>query len=34
MVAVAVLSLAVYFWALHVALPRDKIEALINGPSV
>jgi amino acid transporter len=34
MLAVAVFTLAIYFWALRVALPRDKIEALIEGPSV
>jgi amino acid transporter len=28
--AVAVFSLAIYFWAMRVALPRDKIEALIE----
>jgi amino acid transporter len=31
MVAVAVFSLAIYFWALRVALPAHKIEALIDG---
>jgi amino acid transporter len=31
MVAVAVFSLAIYFWAQTVALPTRKIEALIEG---
>ena len=31
MVAVAAFSLAIYFWALRVALPHDKIEALISA---
>jgi amino acid transporter len=30
MVAVAVFSLAIYFWALRVALPVEKIERLID----
>ena len=30
MVAVVVFSLAIYFWALRVALPKAKIEALLN----
>jgi amino acid transporter len=34
MLAVAVFSLAIYLWALRVALPRNKIEALMNAPSV
>ena len=34
MVAVAVFSLAIYFWARRVALPRDKIEALIGASAV
>jgi len=29
MLAVAVFSLAIFFWALHVALPSEKIEATI-----
>jgi amino acid transporter len=31
MVAVAVFSVAIYFWAMRVALPTHKIEALIDG---
>ena len=31
MVAVGVSSLAVYFWAMRVALPTHKIETLIDG---
>jgi amino acid transporter len=31
MAAVAVFSLAIYFWALRVALPKAKIQALIDG---
>jgi amino acid transporter len=30
MVAVVAFSLAVYFWALHVALPAEKIERMID----
>jgi len=33
MAAVAVFSLAIYFWALRVALPKPKIEALITSRS-
>jgi amino acid transporter len=31
MLAVAVFSLAIYFWALRVALPADRIERLISA---
>jgi amino acid transporter len=31
MVAVAVFSLAIYFWAQRVSLPAQKIHALIDG---
>jgi amino acid transporter len=31
MLAVAVFCLAIYFWALHVALPQHKIEELISA---
>jgi amino acid transporter len=31
MVAVAVFSLAIYFWAQRVALPADKIQLMIEG---
>jgi len=31
MVAMAVFSLAIYVWALRVALSKAKIEALINS---
>ena len=31
MLAVAVLCLAIYYWALRVALPVGKIEELISG---
>jgi amino acid transporter len=31
MLAVAVFSLAIYFWALRVALPRERIEEVIRG---
>jgi amino acid transporter len=31
MVAVAAFSLAIYFWALRVALPHDKIDELISA---
>ena len=31
MLAAAVFSLAIYFWALSVALPTHKIETLIEG---
>ena len=31
MLAVAVFCLAIYLWALRVALPRERIEALISG---
>ena len=27
--AVALFSLAIFYWALHVALPRERIEALV-----
>ena len=30
MLAVVAFSLAVYFWALHVALPVEKIERMID----
>ena len=30
MVAVAVFSLLIYLWAMRVALPREKIERLID----
>jgi amino acid transporter len=30
MLAVAVFSVGIYYWALHVALPTDKIERLIS----
>jgi hypothetical protein len=30
MVAVVAFSLAVYFWPLHVALPPEKIERMID----
>jgi hypothetical protein len=29
--AVAVFSLAIYFWALRAALPTEKIERLISA---
>ena len=31
MVAVAAFSLAIYFWAMRVALPAEKIEQMIDG---
>jgi hypothetical protein len=31
MLAVAVFCLAIYFWALRVAVPRHKISELISG---
>jgi hypothetical protein len=30
MLAVAVFTLAIFYWALRVALPADKIEQLIS----
>ena len=29
----AAFSLAIYFWAMRVALPKAKIQALIDGAS-
>ena len=29
MVAVAVFCLAIFYWALRVALPKERIEALV-----
>jgi hypothetical protein len=31
MLVVALFSLAIYFWAMRVALPAEKIEAMIEG---
>jgi hypothetical protein len=30
MVVTAVFSLVIYYWALHVALPTEKIEAMVH----
>ena len=34
MLAVAVFSLAIYFWAMRVALPAEKIQATIDASVV